>query len=132
VRSVAVSGRIRLEVRTALERQSEGTRFRNGAVRVLDSHIAYDSVAVGLSGDGKRRDESAVARHQIAFPAGIDDRVPEPHEKAVAGISGCQRVVTAAAEVEVADRLLIAAVVDGIEDLVVAFGEVDRLEDHEW
>jgi hypothetical protein len=41
-----------------------------------------------------QRTNSGDIEAEVAFPTGIDDRVAEPHEKAVADISGCQRVVT--------------------------------------
>ena len=66
------------------------------------------------------------------MPPAPDERVAHVHEEPVAGVGRLRRVVPAAgADVEGRVQILVTPVHDVVEERLVAFGHVDRLEDVE-
>ena len=119
-------GRVAAVALAARQRQRVGGRV--GHHLVADE--AADRLAV-VRGDRGAEQEPAVAGQQFADPAAPDDRVAAAEQEAVAGVGSRRRVVAAGGAVEHAQRQLVAAVVDVVEDGAVALGGVFRREEED-
>src|SRR5205823_12852982 len=121
---ICVSGRVRLKAGTAFERKSEGSFRRNRAVGVLDAYCGSNRAPIRLRGDGETGKKNVASRQigHVPLPPGVHDGVAKAHQEPVTRVGGSYRIVDPRAGrniIEITQGLLVAAVVDPVEELVI-------------